>query len=193
MDFLSESTKKERRNLLSTGFAGIIVAQLEIESTDTAWVGVGLKLHSPELPLIAVGGLLATITYFLIKFWSSYLYERSSSEREALTAQILEGKMTMDISKEAEALNDLLRTLIQQRAALQLQQEHEEKRIKGLQDKIDQDDIAHKAVIEVMDQKRRELKELLIGVDGRFDLPPFVTPRPTKLTPARSGAGYDGG
>lgn len=75
--------------------------------------------------------------------------------------------MTMDISKEAEALNDLLRNLIQQRTTLQLQQEHEEKRINGLQDKIDQEDIAHKAAIESMYQKRRDLKESLIGIDGR--------------------------
>jgi hypothetical protein len=53
MDFLSESTKKERRNLLATGFAGIIVAQLKIYPTDIELAG--LKFHSPELPLIAVG------------------------------------------------------------------------------------------------------------------------------------------
>ena len=53
MDFLSESTKKERRNLLATGFAGIIVAQLKTYPTDIELAG--LKFHSPELPFIAVG------------------------------------------------------------------------------------------------------------------------------------------
>lgn len=62
MDFLSENTKKERRNLLAAGFAGIIVGQLKLYPTDIELVGV--KFHSPELPLIAVGGLCAAITYF---------------------------------------------------------------------------------------------------------------------------------
>lgn len=159
MDFLSESTKKERRNLLATGFAGIIVAQLKIYPTDVELVG--LKFHSPELPLIAVGGLCAAIIYFLVKFYTSFLYEQSSALRNALATQIREGKTAMDIALEEESLNNQERHLMQQIQILQRQQEHEEKRIKILQDKIDQDAIAHEVALKITDQKRRDLDQAL--------------------------------
>lgn len=159
MDYLSDNTKKERRNLLASGFAGIIVAQLKIYPTEIDVVG--LKFQSPDLPLIAVGGLCAAITYFLVKFYSSFLYEQSSAVRNALVVQIREGKMAMDIAREEEALNDQARNLIQQRQVMQQQHENEEKRINTLQGKIDQDDIAHEAALKITDQRMRDLDQAL--------------------------------
>lgn len=80
---------------------------------------------------------------------------------QALAQQIREGKTAMDISQEEKELNDWLRRLIQQRKILQNQQENEEKRITGLQETIDQDDITHEAALKVMEQKRRDLAQAL--------------------------------
>jgi len=164
MDFLSDTTKKDRRNLLAAGFAGIIVAQLRVYPTEMDVVG--LKFQSQDLPLIAVGGgLCAAIIYFLIKFYSSFLYEQSSAITKALAIQIREGKTAMDIAREEEALNEQARVFIQQRQVIQTQQENEERRIKSLQDKIGQDDIAHEASLKITDQKRSDLEQALVKED----------------------------
>lgn len=166
MDFPSETTRKERRNLLAAGSAGIIVTLLNTYPTEIDIFG--LKFHGSNLPWVTVGALCAAITYFLIKFWISYQYERSSAEKEAQAIQIREGKPAMDISREMEALNDLSLNVIQQSNTLQNQQENEEKRIKGLQDKIYQEDIAHEAAMKVMGQKRSDLAQALTTKDPQL-------------------------
>lgn len=178
MDFLSEATKKEKRNLLAAGFAGIILGQLKIIPSEMDVVG--LKFHSPDLPLIAVGSLCVAIIYFLIKFCFSYLYEQSSAKTQALAMQIREGKTAMDIAREEETLNDLSRHLIEQRKRLQAQQDHEEKRIGALQDKIDQDDMAHEATLKAMEQKRSDLEQALAGMDLQL-VQNYLSTTPTRL------------
>ena len=110
LDGLSETTKKERRSLLATGFAGIIVTQLRIYPTEIDVLG--LKFQSPDLPLIAVGGLLATIAYFLVKFYLSSQFELASAETSRLAGQIREGKTEMDVAREEEELNERAHALI---------------------------------------------------------------------------------
>lgn len=183
MDFLSDTTKKERRNLLAAGFAGLIVAQLKIYPTDIELAG--LKFHSPELPLIAIGGLCAAITYFLIKFCSSYLYEQSSAKTESLVIQIQEGKTAMDIAREEEALNEQARGFIQQRQVIQKQQENEARRIKSLQEKIDQEDSAHEISLKIMYQKRSDLEQALTKEDYQLAEKYIHAPQSTSLDKGR--------
>lgn len=163
MEYLSDTTKKERRNLLAAGFIGIIVAQLKIYPTEIDVVG--LKFQSPDLPFIVVGGLCAAITYFMVKFWSSYLFEKSSARRSTLATQIREGKISIDIAREEEALVEEGRGLLHQQKVVQKQQENEERRIKALQDKIDQDDIAQEASLKAMDQKKTDLEQALASMN----------------------------
>lgn len=160
MDYLSDSTKKERRNLLAAGFAGIVVAQLKIYPTEIDVLG--LKFQSSDLPFVAVASLCAVIAYFLVKFYLSFLYERSSAQTKALAAQIREGRMAMDIAREEEELNEQARALIQQREVVRKQQENEDARIKRLQDKLDEEAIANVGSLQAMDQKKNDLERALI-------------------------------
>jgi|CXWL01.1.fsa_nt_gi hypothetical protein len=159
MDYLSESTKKEKRNLLAAGFAGIIIARLQIYPTEIDLVG--LKFQSPDLPLVAVGGLCAATVYFWLKFFSSYLYERSSALRTTLATQITEGATSMDIAREEEGLELEGQAIIQHQKIIQGQQENGARLIKNLQDKIDQEVIAHEASTKITDKEISELEEVL--------------------------------
>lgn len=135
MDFPSETTKKERRNLLAAGYAGIIVAKLKIFPTEVE--ALGMKFGSVDLPFVVVAGLGLATVYFLIKFTSSYLYEWSQSESERLIAQLREGKTSMDVSREEETLQSISRDLIEKRRATRAQIEQDRKYIEDLQAQID--------------------------------------------------------
>jgi hypothetical protein len=166
MDLISDGAKKERRNLLGAGFVGIIVAQLKIYPTEIDLVG--LKFQSPELPFIAIGGLCAAITYFLIKFCSSYLYEQYFNTRAALAAQISEGSLSLDIVREEEGLEIQGRGLVERQKVFQGQQVNAEKRIKALQEKIDQEDIAHELSLKITDQKISVFQQVLTKESGEY-------------------------
>ncbi len=137
MDFLSETTKKERRNLLAAGFAGIIVARIKIYPTEIDLVG--LRFTSPELPWIAVGALTLAITYSLAKFVSSFLYESSHAKTQNLFTQIHEGAIGMNVFKKEQELNDWALQLIEQRKVLQGQIEHEKNRLTQVEEKFRND------------------------------------------------------
>ena len=177
MDFLSDTTKKERRNLLAAGFAGIMVALLKVYPTEIDLVG--LKLQSPDLPIVVVGGLWAAITYFLIKFYSSYLYEKSFATRAVLTDQISEGRTSMDIVREEQALDQEGRALVEQQKVFQRQQENAGKRITDLQEKIGQTDIAHEQSLKITDQKINGVQQILANESDQYirTLDGTLTPR----------------
>lgn len=157
MDFLSDTTKKERRNLLAAGFAGIIVAQLKIYPTEIDLVG--LKFNSPELPLIVVGALTLAITYSWVKFLSSYLYERSYSETQNLFTQIHNGEIKMDVSKKEQELSDWARQLIDRRKVLQGRIEHENMRLSAQGEKYNSDSDEYKESIRALDLEESELQK----------------------------------
>ena len=175
MDFLSETAKKEKRNLLASGFAGLIVARLKIYPTDIELAG--LKFHSPELPFIAIVGLCVAITYFLIKFWSSYLYERSAATIESLATQIRRGKTAMDIAQVEESLIQKSRDSILQRQGLKSRQEDEDRRMQTLQDIIDQEDLSHEATLKGMKKKKLDLDQALATEDQSLALKYIGLPR----------------
>ena len=151
MDFLSDTAKKEKRNLLAAGFVGILVARLKIFPTEIDVLG--LKFQSPDLPLIVIQGLCVAIGYFLVKFLISFAHEWTTFKKDSLVLQIREGKTALDTSREEESLNDLARHVIDQRKVLQGQQANAETRINNLQLKIDQDDLAHETSLILTDQK----------------------------------------
>ena len=113
MDFLSESTRKEKRNLLASGFVGLIVSTLKIlpEEFET----LGIKFSSTELPVVFIIGLIATTAYFWLKFSISYSYERTQAKFDRLATQIREGKTSLDISEQETELNQQALALIQRR------------------------------------------------------------------------------
>ena len=141
MHYPSDTTKKERRNLLATGFIGIIVAQIRVYPNEIELIG--LKFQSPDLPFIAIGALCAATIYFLIKFGSSCLYERSNVETESLSREIREGRTAMDIAHEEQTLNELLRDLVRQTKLLESQDQHEKLLLEGLQRKIEELSLIH--------------------------------------------------
>lgn len=159
MDFPSETTKKERRNLLAAGYAGIIVAKLKIFPTEVE--ALGMKFGSVDLPFVVVAGLGLATVYFLIKFTSSYLYEWSQSESERLIAQLREGKTSMDVSREEETLQSISRDLIEKRRATRAQIEQDRKYIEDLQAQIDNYASNAESALTIMRKKRQKLADAL--------------------------------
>lgn len=156
MDYLSDTTKKERRSLLASGFIGIIVAQLKVYPTEIDVLG--MKFRSVDLPFIAIGGLCAIVVYFLVKFFFSFLYEHSARRKDALATQIRTGQTLMDIAREELLLEQKGREIIQQQKANRDLERQEVKRQKDLQDKIDQDNIAHETALAQNQKKQIELE-----------------------------------
>jgi hypothetical protein len=69
LDFASEATKKERRNLLASGYAGVIVSRLGSIPTEIDLLG--LKFNSPDLSWVVILGLIGLTAYSLFKFLTS--------------------------------------------------------------------------------------------------------------------------
>ncbi|HXX75154.1 MAG TPA: hypothetical protein VEI50_08490, partial [Nitrospiraceae bacterium] len=159
MEYLSDATKRERRSLLATAFAGVIIALLK--NFPTEFEVVGMKFQSPDLPFIAVGGLCVVIFYLLIKFSSSYLYERSSATKTALEPLISERKTTLDIIREEESLAEEAQGLAEKEKVIRLQQEGDERQISDLQQKMKAEEIAHVARLKITDQQINELEQML--------------------------------
>ncbi|MCX5724030.1 MAG: hypothetical protein NTX84_05855 [Nitrospirae bacterium] len=166
MDFLSDTTKKEKRNLLAAGFTGTIVAQLKINRTEIDFVG--FKLHSEELPVVVVASLCAAIAYLLIKFCSSYLHERCHSDMDALAAQIREGKTGIDIAQAEKEIKESMHLLVEQQRSFLAQQEHEETRLAGIRAKIGQGDSAHDAALKILEAKKNEFAQALGALQSPF-------------------------
>ncbi len=134
---------------MAAGFIGIVVPQLKIYPTEIdIW---GLKFHSPDLPFIVAGSLCAVIGYFLIKFFSSYLFEKSSSASALLAAQIIEGRTSLDIVRAEQELDQAGKSLLANQKTFQRQQENAEKRIKLLQEELDLEDSTHVAYLQQLD------------------------------------------
>jgi hypothetical protein len=139
MDFPSEATKKEKRSLLATGFAGIVISIVKVFPPEIDVLG--MKLISPNLPFVAVGALCVINAYLLIKFFTSYRYEWSQAEVERLVDQIRQGKTTMDLGQEEEGLKQQSLDVIEKRTTAQKQEEHESNRLAAIENKIKQADI----------------------------------------------------
>jgi hypothetical protein len=161
MDFLSESAKKERRSLLATGFAGIIVARLKIYPTEIDLIG--LRFKSDDLPFIAVGALCATICYFAIKFSASFLYERSSSLTKLLAAQISEGKSAIDLAREEQALSEQGRNLVHQSEVIENEKKRGQRQIKEMIEKLTAGQGLRDAELQATDEEISKNEEILSG------------------------------
>src|SRR5437868_1099443 len=96
-EFLSETTRKERRSLLATGSVAILVAWLELDQTEIELAG--FKFHDAHLPALMGMSLLATVTYMLAKFCFSYWHGKFNSQMESYAAQIRQGKTELDINR----------------------------------------------------------------------------------------------
>lgn len=159
MNYLSESTRKERRSLLLAGFIGVVVGQLKIYPTEIdLW---GLKFHSPHLTLIVVGSLCAIVGYFLIKFFFSYLFEKSSSTSALLAAQITEGKISLDIALAEDELGQMGRSLLIRQNDLRTQQENAATRIKYLQEQTTKENVHQTAKLKEIDEQIRLTRKIL--------------------------------
>lgn len=175
MDIFAETTRKERRSLLGAGFAGIVVSFLKKLPTEIDLAG--FKFNSPELPLVAVGGLALAITYFWIKFLSSYLYERSNAKTQNLFNQIRDGEIAMDISKKEKELTDWVRVLIDRRKVLAAQIEHEAKRLGDMREKYKGNSDDYIASMGIFDTERASLtQQLRLKRKLEETLPEFLDP-----------------
>ncbi len=174
MDFLSDTARKEKRNLLATGSVGILVGWLGVDQTEIQLAG--FKFHDVNLPALVGWSLLAIITYLLAKFCFSYFYERFNSEMKMYAAQISEGKTALDINREEKEIIEGSRLLIEQQQVYLAQQKSETRRIADLQAITENKDRDYEAALKSLDLQRSELQEALKKANG-----PHYVEIPSKL------------
>lgn len=165
MDFLTDATKKERRSLLATGSVGIVVGWLKIFPTEIDLLGI--KFQSPALPLTAIVVLCAVIGYFLVKFFLSYMYERSDREMQKIASQILEGKTAIDIARVEQEIRDLSQDISEKRNLAMKQLEHETNRLALAESQIRVNvDTVYESNMELIRQDEARIKGRLERLDA---------------------------
>ena len=127
MDFLSDSSKKEKRSLLAAGCGGIVIGLLKIYPTEINFAG--LRFDRPSLPIAFIAALGTVTLYFMCKFWLSLIYERSDAEMERIATEIRDGKVAMDIGRLKQDAANLLKESEDKRKLADAQLEHENNRL----------------------------------------------------------------
>lgn len=155
---LSDNTRKERRTLLALGFVGIIVAQFKIYPTQIDVLG--LKFDSPDLPFIAVSSLCLAIAYFTARFSFSCLYEVSASYRDDIVAKINAEETAIQFEAETTFM-ELDAKRERRRRFFEEERIQTEERIKVLQEKINQEEMAVVNYKKVYAGKTQSLESLL--------------------------------
>lgn len=165
MNHLSDIARKERRSLLAAGFAGFIISLLK--NFPTEFELAGIKFQTPDLPFIAVGGLIVALFYLLVKFLFSCIYERSSAKKSALEHLISERRTNLDIVREEESLAEEEQGLEGRKKVIRLQLENDEKRINQLKTKMKEEETAHVAALKITDKQMNELDQVLAMQAGQ--------------------------
>lgn len=180
IDFPSEGTKKERRSLLASGFAGIIIGFLRIKPTEIEVLG--MKFSNPDLPLVAIGALAATIVYLCVKFVTSYFYEWSRLEKLNLVVQIREGQSATDVMKEEETTRQLSLHVIEQRKIVQKRMENDENRFKEREKALFDFDAIYSNAMQELDKERAGLLEKYSDAKHDMNNPAIAILRPGYLS-----------
>ncbi|OQW66502.1 MAG: hypothetical protein BVN28_00655 [Nitrospira sp. ST-bin4] len=165
MDYLSETTRRERRSLLAAGFTGCILFLLK--KFPAKFEVAGMKFETPELPYIAVGALIVAILYLLVKFSASCVYERFSATKTAHELLIRERKTNLDILREEEALAQEEQGLEERKRVTRLQLEADENRINGLQIEMIEAETSYVKQLGEADKKMKQFQEILATQPGR--------------------------
>ena len=127
MDFLSDSSKKEKRSLLAAGCAGIVIGLSKIYPTEINFAG--LRFDSLSLPIVLIATLGTVTLYFMFKFCLSHLYEWSDAEMERIPREIRHGKVAMDIGRLEQHATTLLKESEDKRKLAAAQLAHENNRL----------------------------------------------------------------
>ena len=156
MDFLSDTAKKERRNLLGASFAGIVISWLRIYPAEIDLFG--LKFHSSDLAKTVIIALIAVIAYFLVRFTLSYIFEQAGNELERISLKIRDETTSIDIVRVEHELRDLMREIEEKTTLINAQVEHEQNRLAMAEEKLRVDlDANHKSSLDNLNCEMAEL------------------------------------